>query len=179
MPAKHSRTVPGSPNAYIDWWTGLHWSRNAVASGATIALVGDRGTGKTQIACELVRTNTQLSLTPWRCLYTRIAEMFGAIREAYGPSATTTERQVIARFVRPRLLILDEAHDRAHSPAEARLLNLILDTRYADEKATVFIANATPDEFREQVGESIFDRISETGGILECNWKSFRAKGRA
>jgi DNA replication protein DnaC len=165
-----------------EWTRAFKWAMQAVDRGGIIALVGDRGTGKTQIAVELVRRHTLGFLTdstPRKARYSRTQEVFAAIRECYGPKPARREAEVVAEFTDPWLMILDEAHDRAHSEFETRTLNLILDKRYGDMRPTVIIANADAEGFRQQIGESIFDRIAETGGILPCVWPSFRAKGAA
>jgi hypothetical protein len=39
---------------------------------------------------------------------------------------------------------------------------------------TIMISNETPEKMLAQVGPSIEDRMRECGGIIECNWPSFR-----
>jgi DNA replication protein DnaC len=179
-PRKHVERTLWPEDRAPQWTKALAWAMNNVERGSIIALVGGRGTGKTQIAVECCRKLTLMAGSiPARVSYCRTQEVFSAIRECYGAKPTRREADVVAEFVSPRLLILDEAHDRAHSEFETRMLNLILDKRYGELAPTVIIANATPDEFRGQIGESVFDRISETGGILACEWPSFRVKGEA
>jgi DNA replication protein DnaC len=138
-----------------------------------VALLGDRGTGKTQLAVEVIRSQCNDLES---ALYTRAIEMFIAVRECYRKDASAKESDVINRYVRPHLLVIDEAHERGHTDAENRILTLIIDRRYGDRKPTILIANSKPDAFREQIGESIFDRLVETGGIKVCDWPSFRVR---
>lgn len=183
-PALQSGRLVDPKGAVPGWDRAREWAGAAVAAGGIIALVGDRGTGKTQIGVELIRSATLYHLPPYHCVYTRAAELYGALRDDMRADKAN-EAKAIAAWVKPWLLVIDEAHERnANSDFEPRALNLILDKRYGELRPTVIIANvdgATDIEqagaFRRLIGETIFDRLSETGGIRCCNWKSFRAKG--
>jgi DNA replication protein DnaC len=143
-----------------------------------VALIGGRGTGKTQIGVEAIRETCKRIAKP--CLYTRAADVFIAVRECYRKDATRRESEVIRDYTLPHLVVFDELHERSESDAENRLLTLILDKRYAECKPTILIGNLLPgegkDSLRHNIGESIFDRMVETGGFIECNWQSFRVK---
>lgn len=167
-----------------DWDAAYEWARKHIANGGVIALIGDRGTGKTQIGVELIRRACLSLYPPEPSLYVRAADLYSALRDDMR-SKEACEGRSIARWVKPKNLIIDEAHERnANSDFEPRVMNNILDKRYGEIHGTAFIANVNGDTDKEQaqafrnlVGETIFDRLSETGGIYCCNWKSFRVKG--
>ncbi len=140
--------------------------------GIMVALIGKRGTGKTQLAVDLIRQ--QCNAGGW-AKYCRAMEFFGAIKSAWkkdGPD----EDEMVKRFTRPGLLVIDEAQVRSESKWENDQLTNMVDIRYGDMKDTIFIANLTAGEFEKSIGESIYSRLTETGGVIVCDWQSFRGK---
>jgi Cdc6-like AAA superfamily ATPase len=157
--------------------TGAPWgdSFNAVkvklGSGFIMALIGTRGTGKTQIACELIRENSKRNKTS---RFTLAMDIFLAVRASYRKDAATDEAKVVEEFRKPRLLVIDEIQERAESQFEDRILTHILNHRYNDEKDTLLIGNIKAEEFNKAMGASIVSRLNETGGLITCDWPSYR-----
>lgn len=139
--------------------------------GMTVALVGSRGTGKTQIGVELIR-DTVRDLKP--ALYTTAVGFFLALKATFGRDSGRTEQEVLERYVKPRLLVIDECEKRAESEWANQLFFELVNQRYAAMKDTILISNQTKAEFEKYIGDSIVSRMSETGGTIECNWESFR-----
>lgn len=137
---------------------------------AIVALVGNRGTGKTQMAHFALKKSSQ-SNQP--CLYVKAMDVFMHVKDGW--DSGRTDKDSMRRFLAPSLLVVDELQVRKGSEWENGILSYIIDRRYDSLKATVMIANLVPKEFLESVGPSISDRLYETGGIIECNWKSFRS----
>lgn len=150
-----------------------------MGDGFIIALLGDRGTGKTQMAAELVRRWLRKQNTEHRTLncplYAKAMEIFMAIKSSYG--SDKSEKDVTLIFTRPKLLIIDEASERGETDWENRMMTYIIDKRYDAKLDTLLISNQRRDAFLEAVGDSITSRLVETGGIVECNWDSFRKAG--
>ena len=140
-------------------------------SGFIIALCGPRGTGKTQLAASSARES---ALHGKRPMYQTAMGFFLDIKESF--EGKKCEKEVVAQYCRPQLLILDEMQERGETPWEDRLLTHLIDRRYGAEKDTLLITNQTKEAFLESIGESVASRISETGGVAVCNWPSFRAK---
>ena len=164
---------------------------------AMFALLGPRGTGKTQMAVELVKSFVSNSaheassdaiqhrriierrggglLLSCSAIYTTAMEFFMDLKSSYAPESGQTEDLVLNKYVTPELLVVDEVHDRSGSQWEDRLFTHMIDRRYRmGGKKTIFISNQTPKEFEADVGASISDRIDECGGIVRCEWESFR-----
>ena len=169
-----------------DWNVKCNHIADSIGKGVMIALTGKRGTGKTQMVSEAVARYLDgigdLTLAG-ACVpsgpgavYLRAIGIFIAIRASYGKKSEETEGDVIKRYCRPGLLIIDEMHDRGETEWEDRMLTHIIDVRYGAMKDTVMISNQTKDEFLKQVGSSISSRLAETGGVMECDWDSFRGK---
>ena len=162
-----------------------------------LALLGSRGTGKTQMAIELIRfmvrheveaaVNSPQNLERWAWFggrvhqgkglahYSTTTDFFLQLKATYKQDAKEREDDVLGRFAAVDLLILDEVHDRRESDWENSMFTYLIDRRYQSaSKQTIFIANQTPQIFEASVGASIADRILECGGVMDCNWSSFR-----
>lgn len=138
--------------------------------GSITALVGNRGTGKTQIGVEAIRAGCVLLYSG---LYARAMDVFLSVRAAM-KSTHETEVDAMRQYIEPEVLVIDEMQERGETAFEDRILVNIIDKRYANMSDTILIANQTPEQITAALGESITDRIRETGGLIECTWESFR-----
>lgn len=143
----------------------------ATGSGILVALVGKRGAGKTQLAVELMKDNTARMKS---ALYVSTTEWFMAIKATYRKGSDQTELDVIKQYRKPNLLVLDEYGRRGDTEWENNLLFELLDKRYADMHSTILISNQSSQELIESLGRSLSSRLMETGGIVECQWPSWR-----
>lgn len=140
-------------------------------TGFLVGLLGERWTGKTMMACQLARLIAR-DLTQFEACYVRAAEFFIAIKDSYrvgGPS----ESEQIHKFAQPDLLVIDELNERSDTRWEDMMLTLLIDKRYGDMKDTLVISNHKPEAFKESVGPSIYRRLVQTGGQIDCDWPSF------
>ena len=142
-----------------------------LGDGFIIALLGPRGTGKTQLGCSLCQTAAEAGR---KCLYGSAMGFFLDVKESFGGSGS--EKAVIDAYVKPAVLVLDEMQERGQTPGEDRLLTHLIDRRYAAKKDTLLLSNQTSKQFQEAMGESVVSRILQTGGIAVCDWESFRTK---
>jgi len=140
-------------------------------NGVLVALIGRRGAGKTQLAVELMKGNT---INQRSALYVSATEWFMTVKATYRKGSDLTEVDVIKQFRKPSLLIIDEFARRAESDWEHNLLFELLDKRYADMNSTIIISNQSKTELLDSLGRSLSSRLVETGGIVECNWPSWR-----
>lgn len=179
----------GSPGRRIDSWTGVparyrdEWpipddpgwrdlfgrARGRVGAGGILALIGPRGTGKTRLACEIVRDRA-----PTKAHYTTAMGLFLRIRATFRKGAAESEQDVVDEIARVRLLVLDEVQERGNTEWEDRILTHIIDRRYGAMRPTILIANLTRENLEDSIGESIADRIREDGGVLVMNGSSHR-----
>jgi DNA replication protein DnaC len=146
-----------------------------------VCLLGQRGTGKTQMACEIARAFIARRVEvgkeeDFSVLYVRAMELFGALRGAFRKGSDQTEMDVMARFRKVPLLIIDEIQERGETEFEDRMLVLLLDQRYGDMKPTLILSNLARAELAASLGKSVVSRIQEVGTVIECNWKSYRNK---
>jgi DNA replication protein DnaC len=153
------------------WRQKLESLRAKLGSGFLIALIGIRGCGKTQMAVELIRAQIQRLKSAH---LTTAMDIFLDIKSAYRKGSEIDERQILNRFFEPRLLVIDEIQERAETAWEDRILTHLVDRRYKDERDTILVGNSTREKFEKEMGASIVSRLNETGGIIVCDWESFR-----
>lgn len=153
------------------WAQKLAVLEGMAGKGYLAALVGIRGNGKTQMAVELMKHATRNLRTAH---FFTAMEFFETVKTTYRQTSLESEQAVIKRFRKPALLVVDEIGKRSENDWENNLLFGILNGRYNDLTDTVLIDNRTKQEFVSTIGASLASRISETGGIIECDWPSFR-----
>lgn len=171
-PARHAQTIA---NRSAKWDAAFQKASASVNApmGGTVALIGSRrGTGKTQIGVELMK-DAVVQLRP--AFFTTAVEFFMRIKETYRKDSHQSEADVIACLCTPFLLVIDEIGKRGGSEWENTLLFELINRRYNACKSTVVIDNRTLKDFSETIGPSIVSRMNESGGIIECEWESFRA----
>lgn len=145
--------------------------RARLGAGCTLALIGGNGPGKTQMAVELAKDAMRAGS---RVHYTTAVEMIMHFKEPFNPGAKETERGIMGQYRRYGLLIIDEYHEKRETDWERQTLFELLNKRYADMTDTILISNLPASGMASIVGPSIADRMREGGGIIECNWPSFR-----
>ncbi len=150
--------------------------KEKIGTGFLYVIMGNRGTGKTQLGTALIGRCCFKLLRP--AMYIKALDIFIALREAYRKEGDA-ESQVINRFIKPKLLVIDAMEERGETPFEDRLLNHIIDKRYDNMDDTLLITNQTPEAFVTSAGPSIISRIHETGDKIVCDWTSFRTKPAA
>jgi len=168
-PARHAQRE--SVDMSGPWGDSLRTIHASLGTGRMWAICGTRGNGKTQMAVEAMKQATQMGI-PSR--YVTATEFFAAIKATYRKDWSETEMNVIERHRKPRLLVIDEIGKRGDTDWENNLLFHLLDKRYQDMTDTIVLANLTAEEMAKSLGPSLSDRMSETGGLIECTWPSRR-----
>ena len=168
----------GMPKRYRSAWDrpqDAQWTDDfrkvmeKVRAGGIVALIGNRGTGKTRLAAESVR-----DFSPAKSTYTTAMSLFLRIRASFGKKGGETEEQIVKEMAQSTLLVIDEIQERGNTAWEDRLLTHILDKRYGAMTPTIIIANLDAAALTECLGASISSRINETGGIITITGKSHR-----
>lgn len=169
VPARHSDFILPDSGPWRDAYSGL---AEKLGSGFLYVVMGNRGTGKTQIGTSLIMEACK-RFKP--CLYIKALDIFISLRAAYRKDGVS-EQEVIRHFTKSDLMVIDAMEERGETPFEDRLLNHIIDKRYDDCSDTLLITNQTPEAFAASAGASIISRIHETGDKIVCDWESFRRK---
>jgi DNA replication protein DnaC len=167
VPQRHQRKVREEPPPWVQARDKII---RKIGSGFLIALIGRRGPGKTQIAEQAIVIATSMQRS---ALYVRAMTIFLDLRATF-KSEADSEASIVERYRTPKLLVIDEMQERGETPWEDRMLNHLIDLRYGDMSDTLLVANLTRKALAKSLGESISERLRETGGIIECTWASFR-----
>lgn len=167
IPKRHLKTHPIRSGEWQEVETKLS---KLLGKGFLVGMIGGRGNGKTQIGVELIRRCAQALKS---CRFCTAFEFFMEVKAGYN-NQETTEKDVIWTFQRPSLLVIDEISKRSESEWENRLLYELINRRYNDLKDTLIISNQDAQALADALGDSIVSRMRETGGVIECNWQTFR-----
>lgn len=185
----------GTREAKQSWVSGQVVSK-LENKGAIVAMVGDRGTGKTSICAQIAirrlwedweaasevqdyTSSQDRKPVPRRStLYRKLAAIVSRLKALYADyGAINIERLESERdhLAGVALLVIDELHECADdSKHKDRILADILDRRYAAKRDTILITNQPAQEFRETINPSVLSRLNEHGAIIPCEWQSFR-----
>lgn len=170
--------------------TGAEWlqvfeeAKQAVKDCGLVALIGDRGTGKTQMAALIAsdglwpsddgKWNGHRNVRDHTALYVRAMDIFLDLRDANKRDSKISEKEVLGRWTEVGLLVIDEFQERGESEWENRVLTNLIDKRYGSEKPSIIIANYDRQQLSAALSPSIKDRMHENGRSFLCNWGSFR-----
>jgi len=168
------------PRRHLQAPDDLSWPNNVdrtcweiLMAPGIVALVGPRGTGKTQIAVSLAKR--MMAECERSVLYLKVCDYFGLLKSEFGGGREATTQSIRSTAHTKHLLVLDEVQERVHSDFEDREFVNMIDHRYAALKPTILISNQTVKGFADSVGASVMSRLSENGAIVACDWPSFRA----
>lgn len=173
-PARHIKTVFSGISGESAKKADELWPKLATGD-CMILLVGTRGAGKTLMATEWARRRVD-DQSQGAGIYAKCADIIAEIKATWhdGGKSIGTEQDVLRKYRRAKYLVIDEFHERGASDWEARTLINILDHRYDSMLATVLIANLSEAEANRNLNPSLIDRANETGGMVVCDWPSYR-----
>ena len=139
-----------------------------------LAFVGKTGTGKTLLTCAIIR-ELLIKYTPFNFIYTKHIRMIRRIRSTYQSSTTENEYEIINKFSKIKLLILDEVGLIDEISAwERATLDDILDYRYERKLPVILTSNLPAKKLFGMLGERIESRFIELGRIVNCTWGDYR-----
>lgn len=161
------------PNYTEDQLAHIARIAKAFGTGAIWVILGEWGTGKTQIAVAVIHgACSRLRYSK----FTTAIEFFIALRSPYQEGGSRDEQAVINDFVRPEVLVIDDAHVRGETDYENRMFHHVIDQRHKALKTTILTSNQSVEVFSDTIGGAIIDRMCAAGGIIECKGESFRGK---
>jgi DNA replication protein DnaC len=141
-------------------------------SGDSMILAGRPGTGKNHLAAAISTAVVEAGFT---VLHTTALKLVRAIKETWGRDKDQTEGEAIARFMAPRLLIIDEVGVQFGSHTEQIYLMEVINGRYADMLPTILLTNLCLEDLTDCLGEQVVDRFYEgKGQVIIFDWNSHR-----
>lgn len=150
------------------WYEKFDKLRLSLGGGFLFALIGKRGTGKTRMAAELIRISRYSGDD---VKYASSIGFLGQLKDTFDNGG---ERRVFDSFAKARLVILDDCHRRGDSDWRNSMIDELVGQRYNRRLDTLLISNETLPVFKDAIGLDIYSRLTEAGGIMVCDWESFR-----
>ena len=134
--------------------------------GRGLFFEGQPGVGKTHLAVAVLKQVIQTSGV--RGLYYDTRDLLRVIRSTYDPSIRTTELEILRPVMKADLLVLDDLGAEKTSEWVEETMNLIVNTRYNERRATIFTSNypdipddTEPNSLVFRVGERMRSRLHE------------------
>lgn len=143
---------------------------------SVLAVIGGRGSGKTQALCVGVRATLA---SDRQAKIVHIGELCGDLRRRYdggGDGKGDAEQRWIDFWKEIDLLIIDEIGEFVAGDNTRACVARLIDKRYMELKPTIVCGNLVSGQLVECVGASTADRCGEGGGIVQfIGWPSFRS----
>ncbi len=142
--------------------------------GRSAIFCGTPGTGKTHLACAIARAAIEAKRS---AIFTTTGRLVRRIKATWSRDSDESESDAIDAFTRPALLVLDEVGVQFGSETEKMFLFDVLNERYENRRSTIIVSNLDVDGIKGFLGERIFDRMREDGGVyIPFSWESHRGK---
>ena len=132
----------------------------------TLCLIGSAGTGKTHLACGILREAGGI--------YRTAPEIVEELRRAKSFSAAETEGRIVNYYGGVTLLVIDEIGRGINAADEKYMIYQLLNARYNTRRPTVLISNFNKADFLAYIGVAAADRLVESAEVIEMNGTSYR-----
>ena len=153
------------------WLATLELAGQAAYMGSIVVFHGTRGSGKTRMAAEL-------ALEAGHSRYKTARQLFRDVKHTFHPDSDRSEKSIMDNCIETNLLVVDEYQEGGKSAFESRIITELVDSRMANRRPTIIIANMLRSELSAALGASIIDRMQAKGRSFEFNWPSFRGQNR-
>lgn len=162
-----------------EWHAVFREAREYTRLRGLVAMIGNRGTGKTRMAAEIVRggwfpddaVNHRQPNGVKRGIYRRASQI---ITELWDKSKRKEETQAL--FSGCGLLVIDEIQEANNDAAAKSEFTTLADLRYTANLPTIFIGNLDVSGLSKSLSPSVIDRMHENGKAFIFGWESYRRK---
>ena len=144
-----------------------------------LLLIGPPGIGKTHIAVAALREVVLEKAV--RGVYFDTRTLLSTIRSSFNPVTRTAEGDVLRRVMEAELLVLDDLGAERPTDWVEETMNLIVNTRYNDDRPTIFTSNYEDvpdaddlDSLLVRVGFRMHSRLREMCEFLEYGGPDYR-----
>jgi len=158
-----------------------------VENQQTLVLWGPCGTGKTHLACAILRRHIE-DCGQVTGIYTDrdatgiarflpFGDLLRRVRATYGDDSES-EQGILSRYWKVPILALDDVgNEAAKDPSfSQRIGYAMIDYRYRQELPVILTTNCHPDKLAWHIGQAAVDRLFERGEFVEMRSKSYRRK---
>lgn len=139
--------------------------------GRGLILVGGTGTGKTHLACSVLRSVLMQGQTG---LHTSLMHLVRMVRDTWREKGTSAELEIFRAIAGLDLLVLDEIGVQYGTGSEQLIVGDLLMRRYELRAPTIMIGNEDMRGVRAYLGDRVFDRLRESAKAVVFDWDSYR-----
>lgn len=124
----------------------------------SLVLRGDVGTGKTYLACALLRQRLERGQTG---RFVSVSDLMDEIKARFGDGAGEQSEAYFDRLAGEPFLVLDDVGAEFDSLWSAQRVAALIDRRYRSEAPTILTTNMTHRELAERYTKRTADRLRE------------------
>lgn len=137
---------------FVDVWPSQR-------DGRGLLLMGGCGVGKTHLAVAALLEIIQCG-KPGRMLFSNFQDLIQSIQASFDNDQVPSKSELLQPLIDADLLVLDELGSQKPSLFVHDILYYVINTRYNDERTTVFTTNYG-DDLAERIGDRLRSRLFE------------------
>jgi len=131
----------------------------AQRDGRGLLLMGGCGTGKTHLAVAALLELIQCG-KPGKLLFSNFQDLIQEIQASFDNDQVPSKSELLRPLIECDLLVLDELGSQKPSLFVHDILYYVINSRYNDERATLFTTNYS-DDLGERIGDRLRSRLYE------------------